>query len=165
MHKKTFYHHYEQWQRYPLGIDVLNEIIKDFEIISYKKNNDLVSTYRYQSFKDALFKKFFLFIIKKSSSLDKNNPSLNCYDMISLEKKHNYNYIKNKNINLNGLDDEMVLFDQEFKKWATISKFYSGFYKEFILSTKEDRLNKINENLITNISHIIDIEKKIININ
>ena len=155
----------EQWQRYPLGIDVLNEIIKDFEIISYKENNDLLSTYRYQSFIDALHKKFFLFITKKSSPLNKNNPSLNCYDMISLEKKHTYDYIKNKNINLKGLDDEMVLFDQEFKKWATISKFYSGFYKEFILSTKKDRLNKINENLITNISHIIDIEKKIININ
>ena len=62
------------------------------------------------------------------------------------------------------MDEEIILLDQEFKKWATISKFYSRFYKEFILSTKKGKFTKINENLISNISDIIDIEKKINNI-
>ena len=151
----------EKWRKYPLGIDALNAIIKDFEMMHKKKNNDLLASYKLGSFKNALMKKIPKFFMKKSSPLIIDDTFATFYEIISIEKKHAYKYIENKSINLKGLRDEIELLEQELEKWEAISKFYSRFYKEFILSTKNNKVKKINENLISNILEIINIEKRI----
>jgi len=59
------------------------------------------------------------------------------------------------------LQNEIDLFGKEMEKWQEISKFYSHFYKELMLPTKKNKVQKFNERLVSNISDIIDIEKRI----
>ena len=151
----------EKWQKYPLGINALNEIIKDFEMIVEKKNKELLATYRLDSIRKAFMKKISSFFTKKSGPQYLIDSLVSIYDIISIEKKHAYDYLKNKSSSIESLNKEIDLFGKELKKWKIISKFYSNFYKEFMLSTKNNKVEKINENLTSNISDIIDIEKRI----
>jgi hypothetical protein len=151
----------EKWQDYKLGLNALYALRNDFEMILNKKNFDLISLYRLDSFKLAIMERGPLFFVKKSSRPIFNDTFINPYDTISIEKKYAYEYIKNNSVNFRGLEDEIELLGQELEIWKLISNFYSRFYKEFILSTKNNKIKKINEYLVSNISEIINIEKNI----
>jgi hypothetical protein len=151
----------EKWRKYPLGINALNEIIKDFESMSEEKNKELISTYKLDSARKAFMKKISSFFTKKSGSQYIIDSLINIYDIFAIEKKHAYEYLKNKSINSEELQDEIDLFGKEIGKWQEISKFYSRFYKELLLSIKNNKNQKFNEKLFPNISDIIDIEKRI----
>ncbi len=154
----------EKWRKYPLGINALNEIIKNFENMNKEKNKELISTYKLDSVKKAFMKKISSIFTKKSGSQYLIDSFINIYDIFSTEKKHAYDYLKNKSINSKELQNEIDLFGKEMEKWQEISKFYSRFYKELVLPTKNNKIQKFNEKLVSNISDIIDIEKRIADI-
>ena len=154
----------EKWRKYPLGINALNALNKDFEIIFKKKNKDLLGIYRSDSFKRIFMKKFASFCIKKSSSRYLIDSLMSIYDIISIEKEWAYNYLKYRSDSIESLNKILFLLDKEKEKWKDISSFYSGFYKELMLLTKNKKVEEINENLISNILDIIDIEIKIVEV-
>lgn len=152
----------KKWQKKPLGLEALNKLIKEFEIISDKKNSNLISRYRLDSFKNALVKRFYLFFVKKSNPIINKDNFLNFYDIISIEKEQIYNYLKNKPIDMNGVNKELELLEKEIKKWKEISEFFSSFYKELMECSKKRKNQKINDKLLANVFEIKNIENSII---
>lgn len=151
----------KKWRKYPFGINALNAIVKDFVLAFKEKNNDVLASYRRDSFKIAYMKKISQFFTKKNSPMGLNDSFTNLYDIVSLEKKLAYEYLINKNSKIEGLDEEIKLLHDELEKWNNISDFYSHFFKEFSVSKNKNQL-KINKNIISNILEIIEIEKNII---
>jgi hypothetical protein len=149
----------EKWRKYPLGINGLNEMIKVFQSTDEAKNKELISMYKLDSVRKDFMKKISSFFTKKSDSQYLIDSLINIYDIVSIEKKYAYEYLKNHGISSKELNDEIELFGKEIERWKEISKFYSRFYKELMFSTKNNKVEKFNENVVSNISDIIDIEK------
>lgn len=155
------YDHY--WRNYPLGINALFSFRKDFEMILDNKRSDMISSYKIDTLKLAIFKKLFFLFGKKTSIPMIKDIFYNLYKIIAIEKEYVTEYLKNDSIDIKGLDVEMEYIKDEIDEWNTLSNYYSRFYKEVLLSEKGiDKI--ISKNFISTISNIINNQKKIIEI-
>lgn len=150
----------EKWKKHKLGFKALNEIIKDFEMVINNKKYDFLISFMMDSFKIDFLKKTSMIFAKKNSALVQNNVFTNLFDMVITEKKYAYEYLKKNSKNISGIDEEIDLLSQELEKWNLLSKFYSKFYKEVTMTKKSNKI-KIDEKLLSIVSEIVDIEKKV----
>lgn len=148
------------WREYPLGLNALFSLKKDFEKILDNKNFDLLSFYKSNTFKINMMKKLYLFFIKKENiSLFDVFDSF--YDAISNEKKYIVKYLENKK-DYESLDAEIECFKKEIESWNEIAENYLNFYKQINLSKKMLK-DIIFRNYLLPITNIINKEKEIIN--
>ena len=150
-----------KWRKYPLGQNALKSFIKNFENTLDNRINELLSSYRSDSIKNAIMKKICLFLANKSNPNISKDLFNDPFDMILIEKKYAYDYIRNKSKNYEGLEDEIALISQELELWKSLSDSYLKFYKKFTLSRRENRM-MINKNFIKILSDILDIENNMI---
>jgi len=150
-----------KWRKYALGQNALKSFIENFENTIDNRVNELLSSYRLNSFKFEIMKKISLFLANKSNPNISEDSFNDPFDMILIEKKYVYDYIRNKSKNYEGLEDEILLISQELELWKSLSNSYSKFYKKFTLSQKKNKM-MINKNFIKILSDILDIENKMI---
>ena len=148
------------WQKYPLGLNALSILKKDFEMVLDNKKPDLISFYRRDAFKINLIKKLCLFFIKRKDIPLFSDVFDNFYTVISTEKKYIVEYLKNKNSSVKSLESEIEYFREEINSWNQLSENYSIFYKQ-IFSSKQLFKEIIFESYASPISNIIKKEKNI----
>jgi len=150
----------EKWKKYSLGSGALKSYIKNVENIVENRINDILPYYRTNTFKFAVMKKTCQFLTNKSNHSICNDSFTDPFQMIVIEKKYMYDYLRNKSKHYDGLENEISYFSQELELWKKLSNSYLRFYKEFTFSKKKNKM-MINKNFIKKFIDILEIENKI----